>query len=270
MKFLMSALTVIAALVFAPSALAEPCDEVLREMTYGETAVEAAKTQADYLKAAEQFKAAARKAPKCASAAFNLGVTLEKAEHYLPAKEAYETYLKLAPQADDAAAVRKQIFRMEYLSENSTSKPSGGMSKGGWGHIAGKWCLVGQKGRHCDGTVRQVFDDGVWINETTSPYQISVVDDTINIVQIKRAVSSYHPQCVRLMQETLEGTIDPEGNMRGGYGFTTDARCEGGGMATAKGTFSGRVLANGGLIELSTTGANNYGGGSITRKLNRR
>ncbi|MCF8178190.1 MAG: hypothetical protein K9J74_06745 [Sulfuritalea sp.] len=270
MKFWMSALAAIAAFVFAAPALAAPCDEVLREMTYGETAVEAAKTQADFLKAAEQFKAAARKAPKCASAAFNLGVTLEKAEHYLSAKEAYETYLKLAPQADDAAAVRKQIFRMEYLAENSTSKPSGGMSRSGWGHIAGKWCSVGQKGKHCDGTVRQEHGGGVWVNTTNTPYQISVIDGTIKIVQTTKSVSSYHPRCVRPTQQTFEGTIDADGNMRGSYEVTTDARCEGGGMATAKGSFSGRVLANGELIEVTTKGANNYGGGAITSQLNRR
>jgi tetratricopeptide (TPR) repeat protein len=125
--------------VFAAPALADPCDAVEREMTYGETAVEVAKTQADYRKAAEQFKAAVGKAPKCASAYFNLGLTLEKAEQYLPAKEAYETYLKLAPTANDAAAVRKQIYRLEFLAANSANEPSADAATGKWGHIAGRW-----------------------------------------------------------------------------------------------------------------------------------
>ena len=139
MKNLPRGLGVVLALVLAAPALADLCAGVEREMTYGETAVEVAKTQADFLKAAEQFKAAVGKAPQCASAYFNLGVTLEKAEQYLPAKQAYETYLKLVPTANDAAAVRKQIYRMEFLAANNANEPSADAATGKWGHIAGQW-----------------------------------------------------------------------------------------------------------------------------------
>lgn len=110
----------LAAVFVAPgSARADACAPAVKEMTYGETAAEVAKSPADFLKAAKEFEAAAKKAPGCAAAQFNLGVVLEKAESYGPARQAFATYLKLAPKAPDAPAVTKRIYRLEYLARNA-------------------------------------------------------------------------------------------------------------------------------------------------------
>ena len=106
-------------LVFAGVSYAsDPCAPVQREMTFGETAVEMADNKAGFLKAAQEFEKAAQKAPLCSAAYFNLGVVLEKAEQFSKAKQAFETYLGLVPDAEDAQQINNRIYRLEYLSDN--------------------------------------------------------------------------------------------------------------------------------------------------------
>jgi len=102
-------------------AFAGPCTSVEREMVQGQTAFEIAKDNSDYEEAARLFEKATAKAPKCADAYYNLGTTYEKTTDYHKAINALETYLQLRPNAEDTAAVRKQIYRLEFLAEKKAS-----------------------------------------------------------------------------------------------------------------------------------------------------
>lgn len=115
-------LTLLTMLFLSVSALADPCADVQRELTFGETAVEMANDKAGFLKAAEEFEKATQKAPLCSAAYFNLGVVLEKTEQFSKAKQAFETYLGLVPDAEDAQVVNKKIYRLEYLIDNYGSE----------------------------------------------------------------------------------------------------------------------------------------------------
>jgi tetratricopeptide (TPR) repeat protein len=96
------------------AALADPCAAVKREMTYGRVALEDAKDKAGFLKSAALFETAARKAPECAQAFFNMGLVYEKAGEYGKALAAMTSYLRLAPNAPDKADVETKIFELEY------------------------------------------------------------------------------------------------------------------------------------------------------------
>ena len=92
----------------------DTCQAAEREMVYGETAFSDAKDKSGFLESARQFQAAVAKAPNCALAHFNLGVVYEKAGEYQKAVGPLQTYLKLAPNADDVAQVKKKIYALEY------------------------------------------------------------------------------------------------------------------------------------------------------------
>ena len=132
---------------FAQSAAyANSCSSVEREMVQGETAVEFAKDKNGYQEAARLFEEATEKAPGCAAAYYNLGLIYEKTTDYFKGKKALEKYLQLSPDAKDAAAVRKQIYRMEFLAENKDSAEAENKkrfkeeeSKRLLGAVAGRW-----------------------------------------------------------------------------------------------------------------------------------
>ena len=117
----------------------DSCTGVEREMAYGEAALEDAKDNAGFKLAAEEFNKAVQKAPYCASAFFNLGLVQEKAGELAAAKAAYEKYLKLTPNAPDAAAVKKQVFKLTYRIQKAerltAQKPDSP-----WAKLNGKWC----------------------------------------------------------------------------------------------------------------------------------
>ncbi len=104
---------------FAPAALADSCASVEREMTYGRVALQDAKNRKGFLESAKQFEAAVAKAPKCAKARFNLGVVYEKAGAYRKALAAFQAYLRLAPGASDAKAVKTKIYELEYRAKKA-------------------------------------------------------------------------------------------------------------------------------------------------------
>jgi tetratricopeptide (TPR) repeat protein len=95
-------------------------DAVLDHQGRGETATRAAKSSRDFLDAADAFGEAARLAPWLAENHFNRGIVLEKAERYDAAEQALQLYLKAAPNAKDAADVRKRIAGLRYLKEKAT------------------------------------------------------------------------------------------------------------------------------------------------------
>lgn len=101
-------------LAWPVQAQSDPCQAAEREMAYGAAAVEDSKDKAGFLRAARQFEGATRSAPRCAAARFNLGVAYEKAGQLQAAKDAYGHYLRLAPNAPDARAVRQRMYKLEY------------------------------------------------------------------------------------------------------------------------------------------------------------
>ena len=103
-------------------AYADSCSSVEREMVQGQTAVEVARNDSGFQKAARLFEKATEKAPGCADAYYNLGLVYEKTTDYAKAKKALEKYLRLSPDAKDAATVRKQIYRLEFLVSNKVEE----------------------------------------------------------------------------------------------------------------------------------------------------
>ena len=127
-------------LAWPAQARAAPCDAAEREMAYGAAAMEEAKTAKDkaaYLRAARQFEGASRTAPNCAAARFNMGFAYEHAGELQAAKDAYGAYLRLAPNASDARAVRQRIYKLEYRIGRAKAGPD----------LAGKWLAKG--GDYC-------------------------------------------------------------------------------------------------------------------------
>lgn len=118
---LLGAVALIAAVQVPVPAWADACAGVKRELTYGRVALQDAKDKAGFLQSAAQFEAAARKAPDCAQAFFNMGLVYEKAGEYSKALAALKNYLRLAPKAPDAAAVETKIYELEYRGQQQTA-----------------------------------------------------------------------------------------------------------------------------------------------------
>ncbi|MBS3908001.1 MAG: tetratricopeptide repeat protein [Syntrophaceae bacterium] len=94
-------------------------DDAKRHFDRGMAAVEMAKTPADYEKAIQEFERAAQLAPQWPDVYYNLGLVQEKAEKYNDAVENLKQYLRLAPDAGDAEAVKSHINKLEYIKEQS-------------------------------------------------------------------------------------------------------------------------------------------------------
>ena len=92
-------------------------EEAKRHFDRGMTAVEMAKTTADYEKAIAEFEKAKSFAPSWADVYYNLGLIQEKAEKYSDAATNLKQYLRLAPNAGDAEAVKSHINKLEYKKE---------------------------------------------------------------------------------------------------------------------------------------------------------
>lgn len=96
-------------------------EEAQRRMIRGQTAVEMARTPEDYELAIREFREAARQAPNWADPHYNLGLVQEKNGHYKDAVASFREYLRLAPKASDAAAVRSQLYRLEMKAEQEVT-----------------------------------------------------------------------------------------------------------------------------------------------------
>src|ERR1039458_7866656 len=89
-------------------------EEAKKHMAYGAAALEEAKDDAGFQKAAEEFKAAVNLAPEWSAPYYNLGVIYSKLKDWDDARANYRQYLDLSPKAKDAAAVKAEIYKMEY------------------------------------------------------------------------------------------------------------------------------------------------------------
>ena len=92
-------------------------EEARRHFDRGMAAVELAKTPVDYEKAITEFEKAKSFAPNWADVYYNLGLVQEKAEKYGDAVTNLKQYLRLAPNAGDAEAVKSHINKLEYKAE---------------------------------------------------------------------------------------------------------------------------------------------------------
>jgi|GEM_PF-1158854 len=93
-------------------------EEAKRYFNRGMAAVEMAKSPEDYTKAIQEFEKAAQLAPHWPDAYFNLGLVQEKAEKFGDAATNLKQYLRLAPNASDAEAVKSHISKLEYKAEH--------------------------------------------------------------------------------------------------------------------------------------------------------
>ncbi|MBI2497218.1 MAG: hypothetical protein HYV75_04615 [Opitutae bacterium] len=92
-------------------------EEAERHMIRGKTALETASGPEGIDTAGAEFFQAHMSAPSWADPWFNLGVIREKQKRYLDAIYALRLYLRAAPAADDAKAVKEKIYALEYLQE---------------------------------------------------------------------------------------------------------------------------------------------------------
>lgn len=138
---LMLAVIIVAA--WPAQAQTNACQAAEREMVYGTVALEDAKDKKGFLESAKQFQAAVAKAPNCAQAHFNLGVVYEKAGEYQKAVGPLQTYLKLLPNADDAAQVKKKIYALEYRAQKASrarAEQPPPTPKRPLSDLNGRWC----------------------------------------------------------------------------------------------------------------------------------
>jgi tetratricopeptide (TPR) repeat protein len=111
------ALTIFLLITGTSRAAAVP-EEAEKYMVRGMAASETATDKTGYLKAAGQFELAAKVAPEWPNPYLNLGLVYEKAGNLEVAMANYKTYLKLAPTAPNAKAVKTRIYKLEYLMED--------------------------------------------------------------------------------------------------------------------------------------------------------
>ena len=158
LRLTLSVVFVILVSAWPAQARTDACQAAEREMVYGTIALEDAKDKKGFLESAGQFQAAAAKAPNCARAHFNLGLVYEKAGEFQKAIGPLRTYLKLAPNAGDAAQVRKKIYALEYRAKKAARKaaePS----------LAGTWCYVFNGQRNCKSAWQARKSKNKWVFE---------------------------------------------------------------------------------------------------------
>jgi tetratricopeptide (TPR) repeat protein len=97
--------------------------------------------QGGYQKAADEFEAVAKLAPKWTAPYFNLGVIYSKMDKWDDALRNYNQYLDLSPHAKDAEKVKAEIYKLEYKKEQQSDKS----------RFSGEWCGVfNPSTRFCD------------------------------------------------------------------------------------------------------------------------
>ena len=94
-------------------------DEARRHFDRAMAVVEMAKTPADYEKAITEFEKAKSFSPDWPEVYYNLGLIQEKGGRYGDAVTNLKQYLRLAPKAKNAAAVKSHINKLEYMKEQA-------------------------------------------------------------------------------------------------------------------------------------------------------
>lgn len=129
------------ALTLMTAQAAKVPEEAKKHMARGTAAIEMAKDNVDYQKAADEFDAAAKLAPQWTAPYYNLGVIYSKMGHWDDALRNYNQYLALSPRAKDAEKVKAKIYELEYKKEQQYDKT----------RFCGSWCGVfNPSTRFCD------------------------------------------------------------------------------------------------------------------------
>jgi len=92
-------------------------DEAKRHLDRGIAAIELANSPDDYAPAIKEFKQAVSLAPNWPDAYYDLGKAQEKAEKYSDAISSLRQFLMVAPNSNEAEAVKTLINKLEYKSE---------------------------------------------------------------------------------------------------------------------------------------------------------
>lgn len=138
---LVAVLAVSALLLSAVNAWAVS-EEAQRHFDRGMAAVEMAKSPADYAPAIKEFEQAIRLAPDWPDVYYKLGMAQEKAGRYRDAITRLRQYLRLAPNASDAATVKSLINKSEFKAEQEITKEDALKIFGSLSDTT-KWRLVG-------------------------------------------------------------------------------------------------------------------------------
>jgi tetratricopeptide (TPR) repeat protein len=86
-------------------------------MAFGAAALDMAKSDDGFKKAAVEFETAAKLAPRWSAPYYNLGVIYSKLEDWEDALTNYNKYLELSPKAKDAETVKAEIYKLEYKKQ---------------------------------------------------------------------------------------------------------------------------------------------------------
>lgn len=100
-----------------PALAEEGAADARRHMVRGIAAIEMAKSTADLVPAAEEFRRATALDPTLSAAWFNLGSVQVKLGQFDEAIQSYKRYLVLSPQAEDAQKIQDEIIKLEYRQE---------------------------------------------------------------------------------------------------------------------------------------------------------
>jgi tetratricopeptide (TPR) repeat protein len=90
-------------------------------MARGQAAVEMAKSPDEYDSAIKEFQQASRLAPDWPDPYYNLAILQEKTGKLKEAVASLKEYLRLAPNAPDAAKIQEHIYKLEYKAEQVLS-----------------------------------------------------------------------------------------------------------------------------------------------------
>jgi hypothetical protein len=175
-------------------------EEAARRMARASAAVELAKDENGYRKAANEYKEALKAAPWLAEAYYNLGILQEKSGDYSEAIKNLNLYLLARPRSEDAPRVREMIYKIEYKQEESAKGPqasSGGVSEDTRKmvrNLAGKWEHVVFEGRTDYFDLIVIGDDSFTLEYKYPRCTIGEAPATKNIFNMK------------VRGDTLEGT----------------------------------------------------------------
>lgn len=117
---LLLAVTVV--LLTVPSRAAAVTEEAQRHFDRAMAAVEMAQTPEDYEPAIREFLQARTLAPDWPDVYYNLGLVQDKAGHFRDAADSLRNYLRLAPNAADAATVRSLANKAEFKAEQEITR----------------------------------------------------------------------------------------------------------------------------------------------------
>jgi hypothetical protein len=122
-KLLLSILAIVFCGVTASFGQQPVSDEVQRHMVRAQVAEEMAKSTGEYSSAIKEYQQAIHLEPNWPDPYYRLGLLQEKSGELKKAIESFNAYLRLAPNAQNAAKIKEQIYSLEYKLEQILTVP---------------------------------------------------------------------------------------------------------------------------------------------------